>query len=126
MEKDMKIIYLGVTCILSVICWIATQLSWQYANILFYIALFFTSWYIDLFFLYQEEHESSKKYTIITPSNLVYLVIITIILFILRKYNIKEYATVKYAFYKLVVIVNAIQAAIIVIYYKLREIFTNI
>ena len=121
----MKMIYFVVSCIGAVICWIATQLNWQYANILLYIALFITSWYINLIFLYQEDHETSKKYTILTPSNLLYLIIISVILFSLRSYNIKNYETVRYAFYKVVVIVNACQAALIVIYFKLRDIYVH-
>jgi hypothetical protein len=119
----MKIIYFVVACIFAAIAWIATQLTWQYANILLYISIFFVSWFINLIFLYQEEHENSKKYTILTPSNLIYLVIIVAVLVILRKYDIKYYATVKYSFYKLVAIVNAVQAAFMVIFYKLRDIF---
>jgi hypothetical protein len=77
-------------------------------------------------FLYQEDHEKSKKYTILTPSNLIYVIIITTILIMLRKYNIKEYATIKYAFYKLVAIVNAVQAAFIAIFYKFRDIYYHV
>ena len=121
----MKLIYFVVSCIFAAVCWIATQINWQYANILLYVALFITSWYINLIFLYQEDHESSKKYTIFTPSNLIYLIIISVILFNLRSYNIKDYETVKYAFYKIVALVNAGQALIIVLFFKFRDIYVH-
>ena len=119
----MKIFNLVIALIFGVFAWVCTQLNWQYANIIFYIALFIASWFVCLVFLYQDESETSKKYTVITPSNLIYVVIIAIIIFSLRKYNIKEYATVRYSFYKVVAIVNAVQGAVIVLYYKFRDIY---
>lgn len=121
----MKLIYFVVSCIGAAICWIATQLNWQYANIILYIALFITSWYINLIFLYQEDHETSKKYTIFTPSNLIYVILISLIIFFLRDYRMRDYETVRYAFYKIVAVVNAFQAALIVIYFKLRDIYVH-
>ena len=119
----MKIIYFVVACIFAAISWVCTQIAWQYSNILLYIALFITSFYLCLVFLYQEENETSKKYTIFTPYNLAYVIIIAVILFTLRKYNIKEYTTIKYSFYKVIAIVNAIQGAIIMFYFKIRDIY---
>ena len=122
----MKIIYFVVAFIFGVLSWICHEVPWQYSHILFYICLFITSWYINLVFLYQEENEVSKKYSVLTPSNLIYLIIISVILFLLRDYNIKKYETVTYSFYKIVAIVNAIQAAFIVIFYKFRDIFYHV
>ncbi len=119
----MKIIFFVVAFIFAGISWFSQQIDWEYAYILFYIGLFMTSWFICLIFLYQEENESSKKYTVVTPSNLIYLVAISIIIFMFRKYDIKEYETVKYSFYKVVAIGNAIQGALIVAFYKVRDIF---
>jgi len=122
----MKLIYFVVAVICAVISWITSQINWQYADILFYIALFITSWYINLIFLYQEGNEKSKKYTILTPWNLIYAVIIGGIIFYYKKYNIKDYATVKYAFYKLVAIINACQGALIVLFFKFRDIYYHV
>jgi len=122
----MKIIYFVVACFFAALSWICTQFTWEYANILFYICLFITSWYINLVFLYQEENDISKKYTVFTPYNLLYVIIISIILFLLRDYDIKKYETVKYSFYKIVAIVNAVQAALIVFFYKFRDIYTHV
>jgi hypothetical protein len=119
----MKIIYFVVACIFSAIAWIATQLTWQYANILFYIAIFLVSWFVALIFIYQENNEESKKYTILTPSNIIYFAIIAVLLIFFRKYDIQYYATAKYSFYKLVTIVNAAQGVFMIIFYKLRDIF---
>ena len=43
----------------------------------------------------------------------------------LRDYHVKDYETIKYAFYKVVAIVNAVQAVLIVAFYKLRDIYTH-
>ena len=119
----MKIIYFVVACIFSALAWFSRQVSWEYENILFYVSLFLASWFVCLIFLYQEENESSKKYTILTPSNLIYVAVISIIIFMLRKYKIEEYETVKYSFYKVVAIVNAVQGLLIVAFYKIRDMY---
>ena len=122
----MKIIYFVVACFFAVVSWVCTQINWQYINIALYICIFISSWYLNLVFLYQEENEASKKYTLFTPSNLLYVVIIAVILFLLRDYDIKKYETVKYSFYKIVALVNAGQAALIVFFYKFRDIFVHV
>mgnify|MGYP001111288306 FL=1 len=74
----MKIIYFVVALIFGTLSWICTQTNWQYSYIPQYVCLFIASLYVALIFLYQEEHESSKKYTLLTPSNLIYVIIIAI------------------------------------------------
>jgi hypothetical protein len=130
----MNLIYLVVAFILGLVTWICTQTTWQYAYILFYVFLFLCSWYINLFMLYQEENDKHKKYTLWTPANLIYVIIIAVLLFLLRdyhilelinKYTLSEFASKGYLFYKFVVILNMIQGIFLLLYFKIRSIYYN-
>ena len=63
----MTLIYLVVSVILSALVWVCSQLDWQYGYILMYFFLFFASWYVSLTFIYQEEYDRTKKFTLFTP-----------------------------------------------------------
>jgi hypothetical protein len=84
--------------------------------------------------LYQEENDKHKKYTLWTPANLIYVIIIAVLLFLLRdyhilelinKYTLSEFASKGYLFYKFVVILNMIQGIFLLLYFKIRSIYYN-
>ena len=122
----MNVIYFVVAIILSGLAWISKQLVWQYANILFYIFLFFASWYINMFLFHQEEFEKHKKYNIFTPIHIIYPLIIIGLIWYFKDYRLKDYNTIKYSFYKLVIIVNASQAVLLNVYYKFVDIYQHL
>lgn len=119
----MKIIYFVVTIIFGTLSWICTQTVWEYQYILQYLFLFLASWFLCLVFVYQEENESSKKYTLFTPYNLLYVVIVSVLIFLYRKYDLDKWQTSTNSFYKMVFIVNAVQGVLIMAFYKLRDIY---
>lgn len=117
----MKIIYAVIAVILSVIAWICTQTVWEYQYILEYIAIFLASIFVCLVFIYQEENEVSKKYTLLTPYNLIYIIIVIVLLVILRNYDYEYWRTASGSFWKMVVTVNGIQGILLMLYYKIRD-----
>lgn len=119
----MKIIYFVVAVIFGALSWICTQTVWEYQYILQYIFLFLTSWFVCLIFLYQEENEGSKKYTLFTPYNLIYVIIVGVLIFLYRDYDLDKWQTSMNSFYKVVFIINGIQGLLIMAFYKLRDIY---
>ncbi len=117
----MKIIYAVIAVIFSVIAWICTQTVWEYQYILEYIAVFLASIFVCLVFIYQEENEVSKKYTLLTPYNLIYIIIVIILLVILRNYDYQYWRTAPGSFWKMVVTVNGIQGILLMLFYKIRD-----
>lgn len=122
----MILIYFVVSAILATLTWVCSQLDWQYGYILMYIFMFLTSWYICLVFLHQDEYDRTKKYTLITPGHLIFLAIDIGLLIYFWKWNLKDFVTVKFARYKLVVLVNLIQGCFLMTYFKLRDIYTHL
>ena len=122
----MTLIYLVVSFILSAMVWVSSQLDWQYGYILMYIFLFLASWYVCLVFLYQEEYERTKKYTLITPAHLIFLAIDIGLLIYFWKWDLKDFETVRYARYKAVVLMNLIQGVCLMTYFKLRDVYTHL
>ena len=117
----MNIIFIVVAVLFGAISWICTQTVWEYQYILEYITLFISSFFVCLVFLYQEANQLSKKYKIITFPNLVYLVIILIALIVLRNYDLAEWSTSIYSFWKAVVVMNGIQGILIVLFFKIKD-----
>ena len=122
----MTIIYMVVAAVLSAMVWVASQLDWQYGYILMYIFLFLASWYVSLVFVYQEEYDRSKKFTLLTPGHLIYLAIDVGLLIYLWKWDIKDFETVRFAKYKAVVLMNLIQGILLMTYFKLKDIYTHL
>ena len=122
----MTLIYLVVATILSAMVWVCSQLEWQYGYILMYFFLFMASWYICLVFIYQEEYDRSKKFTLFTPGHLLFLVIDIGLMVYLWKWHLKDWQTVKYAKYKAVVLMNLIQGVALMTYFKLKDIYTHL
>lgn len=122
----MVLIYLVVSVILAVVTWVCSQLDWQYGYILMYFFLFMTSWYISLVFVYQEEYERSKKFTLLTPIHLIYLAIDIGLLIYFWKWDLKDFQTVKYAKYKAVILMNLIQGVFQMIFFKMRDIYIHL
>lgn len=122
----MTLIYLVVSVILSAIVWVCSQLDWQYGYILMYFFLFMTSWYISLVFIYEEEYDRTKKFSIFTVPHLIYFVIDVGLLIFLWKYKLKDWQTVRYAKYKAVVLMNLIQGICLMTYFKLRDVYTHL
>ena len=117
----MNIIFIVVAVLFGAISWICTQTVWEYQYILEYITLFISSFFVCLIFLYQEANQLSKKYKIITFPNLVYLVIILIALIVLRNYDLAEWSTSTYSFWKAIVVMNGIQGILIVLFFKIKD-----
>ena len=117
----MKIIYAVIAIIFSVIAWICTQTVWEYQYILEYIAIFIASIFVVLVFIYQEENEISKKYTLFTPYNLIYIVLVIVLLVIFRDYEYEYWRTDSGSFWKMVITVNGIQGILLMIFYKIRD-----
>ena len=117
----MNIIFIVVAILFGAISWICTQTVWEYQYILEYIALFISSFFVCLVFLYQEANRTSKKYKIITFPNIVYIVIIVITLVFLRNYSLEEWNTSIYSFWKAVVVMNGIQGILIMLFFKIRD-----
>ncbi|MBR2290502.1 MAG: hypothetical protein IJ867_08040 [Clostridia bacterium] len=122
----MTLIYLVVSVILGVVTWVCSNLDWQYGYILTYIFLFLTSWYVSLIFIYQEEYDRTKKFTVWTPAHLIYFVVDIGLLIYLWKYNLKDWQTVKFAKYKAVVLLNLGQGLALTVYFKLRDIYLHL
>ena len=122
----MILIYFVVSVIMATLTWVCSQLDWKYGYILMYIFLFLTSWYISLLFVHQEEYDRSKKYTLITPGHLLFLAIDIGLLVYLWKWKIKDFQTVRFARYKAVVLLNLIQGSCLMVYFKLRDIYTHL
>lgn len=122
----MILIYFVVACIMATLTWVCSQLDWQYGYILMYIFMFLTSWFISLIFVHQEEFDRSKKYTLITPGHIIFVVIDIGLLIYLWKWNLKDFRTVRFALYKLAVLVNLIQGSCIMIYCKLRDVYEHL
>lgn len=117
----MKIVYTVIAGLFSVLAWVCTQTVWEYQYILEYIFVFLASFFICLVFLYQEENETSKKYTLITPSNLIYIIIVAALLIVLRKYKYEDWRIVNGSFWKVVVTVNGCEGIFLMIFYKIRD-----
>ncbi len=117
----MKIIYAVIAGIFSIIAWICTQTVWEYQYILQYIAAFFASFFVCLAFLCEEEYESSKKYVVFTPFNLIYAVLIIVLLVLFRNYEYEYWQTATGSFWRMVFTVNAIQGVLVLLFYKIRD-----
>lgn len=117
----MKIVYAVIATLLGVVAWICTQTVWEYQYILEYIAIFLASIFVCLVFIYQEENESSKKYTLFTPYNLIYIIIVVALLIVFRKYDYKYWRTESGSFWRMVVTVNGIQGLLLMLFYKIRD-----
>ncbi len=122
----MILIYFVVSVIMAAITYVCSQLDWHYGYILMYIFMFLTSWFISLMFVHQEEFDRSKKYTLITPGHLIFLAIDICLLIYFWKWHIKDFQTVRFAKYKLVVLVNLIQGSFLMLYYKLVDFYTHL
>ena len=122
----MILIYFVVSCIMATLTWVCSQLDWRYGYILMYIFMFLTSWFIALIFVHQEEFDRTKKYTLITPGHIIFLAIDIALLVYLWKWNLKDFRTVRFALYKLVVLVNLIQGVGLMTYYKLRAVYEHL
>ena len=122
----MILIYFVVSCIMATLTWVCSQLDWHYGYILMYFFMFLTSWYICLLFVHQEEYDRTKKYTLITPGHLIFLAIDIGLLIYLWKWNLKDFRTVRFALYKLVVLVNLIQGSCLMVYFKLRDFYEHL
>ena len=122
----MTLIYFVVSVILSALVWVCSQLDWQYGYVLMYFFLFMTSWYVSLVFIYQEEYDRSKKFTLFTVPHLIYYLLDIALIVILWKYNLKDWKTVTYAKYKGVIILNLIQGSFLMLYFKLRDFYTHL
>lgn len=122
----MTLIYLVVSIILAAATWGFSQLDWQYGYILMYIFMFFTSWYICLVFIYQEEYDRTKKFTLLTPGHLIYLVIDIGLLIWLWKYDLKDFEKIRFARYKAIVLVNLAQGLALMFYFKLRDFYLHL
>lgn len=117
----MKIVYAVIAIIFSAIAWICTQTRWEYQYILEYAAIFLASFFVCLVFLYQEENESSKKYTILTPYNLIYVILIIVLLVLFRNYEYEYWRDATGSFWKMIFTVNACQGAFLILFYKIRD-----
>ena len=122
----MTLIYLVVSVILSAMVWVSSQLDWRYGYILMYIFLFLASWYVSLVFVYQEEYDRTKKYTFFTPAHLIFWAIDIGLLIYFWKWHLKDFQTIKYARYKAIVLMNLIQGTFLMVYFKLRDIYTHL
>ena len=122
----MTLIYLVVSAILAAITWACSQLDWQYGYILMYIFMFLTSWYICLVFIYQEEYDRTKKFTVLTPAHIILFAVDIGLLIWLWKYNLKDFQKVRYAMYKAVVLLNLGQGLALTLYFKLRSIYLHL
>ena len=122
----MILIYFVVSVIMATLTWVSSQLDWKYGYILMYIFLFLTSWYISLLFVHQEEYDRSKKYTLITPGHIIFLLIDIGLLVYLKNWDIKDFQTVKYARYKAVVLLNLIQGSCLMVYFKFRDFYSHL
>lgn len=117
----MRIIYAVAAVLFSVVAWICTQTRWEYQYIIEYIAVFIASFFVCLVFLCQEENESSKKYTLFTPSNLIYVVLVVVLLVVLRNYEYEYWRVATGSFWKMVVTVNGCQGIFLMLFYKIRD-----
>lgn len=117
----MKIVYAVIAALLSVVAWICTQTVWEYQYILEYIAIFLASIFVCLVFIYQEENEASKKYTLFTPYNLIYIIIVAALLIAFSKYDYKYWRETSGSFWRMVVTVNGIQGILLMLFYKIRD-----
>ena len=122
----MTLIYLVVSVILAAMTWVCSQLDWQYGYILMYICMFFTSWYVALVFMYQEEYDRSKKFLVFTVPHILFYVIDILLLVLFWKYNLKEWRTVTYAKYKAIVLMNILQGSFLMLYFKLKDFYTHL
>ena len=120
----MSMIYFVITCIMAALLWACSQMEWMYKQELFYVALFVTGIFAALIFVQQEDN-INKKYKIFSPRIIIYYAIIAIILIILRDYKIRDFETVRNAFIKLATLVNAGTATLLIIFYKIRDVFYN-
>ena len=122
----MTLIYLVVSIILGALVWVCSQLDWQYGYILMYFFLFITSSYISLVFIYEEEYDRTKKFSVFTVPHLIYYAIDIGLLIFFWKYRLKDWKTVTYAKYKAVVLMNIIQGTFLMAYFKLRDFYTHL
>lgn len=122
----MNLIYIVVSVILSAMVWVCSQLDWQYGYILMYIFLFFASWYASLVFIYQEEYDRSKKFILLTPAHIIYLIIDIGLLVYFWKWDLKDFQTIRFAKYKAIVLLNLLQGSFLMIYFKLRDIYLHL
>ena len=118
----MRNVYFVAAVLLSAVAWICTQTIWEYQYILEYIAIFFASWCVSMVFIFQEEGEDNKKYTIFTPYNLIYIVILLVLIFVvLRNYEFEYWQEVTGSFWRVVISLNGIQTLLTILFFKIRD-----